>query len=137
MLTITLHQKNWLKIKANYYYVQRIRQIPSATFNPDDKTWMININNISFLEEEFEGELFYKTPRWVILDEEPPEMSHLYTINRNLDVPDMLLEPFDYQNFGIKFMIDKILDEGFVINADGVGLGIYCRLWSRLTKVHR
>ena len=47
----------------------------------------------------------------------------MYQITNNITVPVLNLKPYPYQNFGIKFMIDKLLKQKFIINADGVGLG--------------
>lgn len=122
MLTVSL-SGDYLKIKAHYFYKDRIKQLPTATFNPNDKTWMIEKRFILTMERDFPGEIFYKTPRWVILEEPAPDMSQMYKIDSLIDVPAMKLTPFDYQQYGIKFMIDKILQHGFVINSDSVGLG--------------
>lgn len=124
MLTITQLPNKKLSIKADYYYRDRIKKIPTATFNPNTKQWLIDDFMLGTLEVEFAGELVYKTPRWVILNQPMPDMSAMYQISDDLiEAPQLKLKPYDYQDYGIRFMIDKILQKGFVLNADDVGLG--------------
>lgn len=140
MLTITSTQNNKLSIKCHYFYKDRIKKIYSASFNPNTKQWEIDKRYLNQLEQEFQGELVYKTPRWVITGEPIPDMSRMYEItNKNIQTPSLKLKPFDYQDYGIRFMIDKILQNGFVLNADSVGLGksiqaIGVMLWFIQTK---
>ncbi len=124
MLTITQLPNKKLSIKADYFYRDRIKQIPTATFNPLTKQWLIEDFMLGTLEAKFPGELVYKTPRWVILNQPMPDMSAMYQINdKSIVAPTLKLKPYDYQDYGIRFMIDKIQQEGFVLNADDVGLG--------------
>ena len=124
MLTITQLFNKKLSIKADYYYRDRIKQIPTATFDHNTKQWIIEDFMLGTLENNFAGELVYKTPRWVILNQPMPDMSAMYQINdKSIIAPVLKLKPYDYQDYGIRFMIDKILQEGFVLNADDVGLG--------------
>lgn len=124
MLTITQLPNKKLSIKADYYYRDRIKKIPTATFNPNTKQWLIDDFMLGTLEVEFAGELVYKTPRWVILNQPMPDMSAMYQISdKSIQAPTLKLKPYDYQDYGIRFMIDKILQKGFVLNADDVGLG--------------
>lgn len=124
MLTITQLPNKKLSIKADYYYRGRIKNIPTAIFDPNTKEWIIEDFALGLLENEFNGELVYKTPRWVILNQKMPDMSDMYKIhNSSISVPILKLKPYDYQEYGIKFMIDKINRHGFVLNADSVGMG--------------
>jgi SNF2 family DNA or RNA helicase len=124
MLTITQLPNKKLSIKSDYYYRERIKKIPTATFDPNTKQWVIEPFMLGTLENNFAGELVYKTPRWVILDQPMPDMSAMYQINdKTIIAPVLKLKPYDYQDYGIRFMIDKIQQEGFVLNADDVGLG--------------
>lgn len=124
MLTITQLPNRKLSIKADYFYKNRIKNIPTAMFNPDTKQWVIEEFMLGELEQRFAGELVYKTPRWVILNQPMPDMSAMYKLSRDdIQVPVLNLMPYDYQNYGIKFMIDKLEQQGFVLNADDVGLG--------------
>lgn len=124
MLTVTQLPNRQLSIKADYYYRSRIKEIPTATFNPNTKQWIIEEFMLGTLENHFAGELVYKTPRWVILNQPMPDMSAMYQISdSSIKAPVLRLNPYDYQDYGIRFMVDKIQQEGFVLNADDVGLG--------------
>lgn len=124
MLTITQLPNKKLSIKADYFYRQRIKEIPTATFDPNTKQWLVEDFMLGTLEHHFQGELVYKTPRWVILNQPMPDMSAMYKISDSaIQAPLLKLKPYDYQDYGIRFMIDRILQKGFVLNADDVGLG--------------
>lgn len=124
MLVITQLQNKRLSIKANYFYKDRIKTIPTAQFDFDTKEWTIDQSMLLVLEQNFKGELVYKTPRWVILGQSAPDMTAMYQIkDTSIMAPALKLNPYDYQNYGIRFMIDKILSHNFVLNADDVGLG--------------
>lgn len=124
MLVITQLPSGQLSIKADYFYKDRIKSIPTAKFNPDTKQWIIENFMLGTLEANFAGELVYKTPRWVILNQPMPDMSKMYEItDKSIISPSLKLKPYDYQDYGIRFMIDKIIKNGFVLNADDVGLG--------------
>lgn len=124
MLVVTQLQNGQLSIKADYFYRNRIKNVPTATFNPDTKQWVIESFMLGALERMFSGELVFKTPRWVILNQPMPDMSAMYQIvDKSIAAPTLKLKPYDYQDYGIRFMIDKILQKGFVLNADDVGLG--------------
>ena len=115
----------WLSVKSNYSedYVSRFRKIDGATFEKENKRWLIPVQAFDQYESLFPGEIIYKTPRWLITGEPAPDYSAMYHLNRNIPLPAMKLQPFDYQKYGIKFMVNKLLDQGFCINADDVGLG--------------
>lgn len=124
MLTITQRLDGNLSIKSDYFYKDRIKALPTAKFDQQTKEWTIASCILGTLESKFAGELVYKTPRWVILNQPMPDMSKMYQISdTSIKVPQLKLKPYDYQNFGIKFMIDKLNKYGFVILADDVGLG--------------
>jgi len=124
MLVITQLPDKSLSIKCNYYYNNRINKIPTAYFNPGLKQWIIKPFMLGTLEREFEGELVFKTPRWVILNEPMPDMSAMYEISdKTIKAPELKLKPYDYQDYGIRFMIDKLLKHNMVLNADSVGTG--------------
>jgi len=124
MLIITQLPDKRLSIKTDYFYRKRIKAIPTAVFNFESKEWIIDSCMFNRLEHDFAGELVFKTPRWVILNQPMPDMSAMYKIaNTNIQTPTLKLNPYDYQDYGIRFMIDRILNKGFVLNADDVGLG--------------
>lgn len=124
MITVTQLPDSRLSLKSHYFYRNRIKQIPTAQFDPNTKRWIIMPTMLGMLEKEFAGELVYKTPKWVILNEQMPDMSKMYQIHdTSIQAPALRLSPYDYQDYGIRFMIDRILKHGFVLNADSVGLG--------------
>ena len=124
MVIVSQLSDGTLALKSNYYYKDRLRAIPTAMYNPSLKQWVIQQYMLGKLEESFKGELVYKTPRWVILKEPMPDLTKMYEItDKSLQVPQLKLKPYDYQSYGIKYMIDKLLKHNFVFNCDGVGLG--------------
>lgn len=129
MITISQLSNGVLGIRCNYYYRNRISKIPSAQFDYQSKMWIVQPFALGMLEEEFNTEengleIVYKTPRWVILNEPCPDMSSMYKIHDiNIKTPELKCKPFDYQDFGIRFSIDKILRYNFCILADDCGLG--------------
>ena len=124
MLILTQLPDKRLSIKCDYYYRNRMHNIPTAYFNNSLKQWIVEHYMLGSIEKEFKGELVYKTPRWVILNEPMPDMSKMYQINNNnIQCPSLKFKPYDYQNYGIRFMIDKLLTYNIVLNSDDVGLG--------------
>ena len=124
MLVITQLPDKRLSIKSHFLYRDRIRKIPTATYNPGIKQWVVESFMLGTLEKEFHGELVYKTPRWVILNQPMPDMTDMYKISdQSIKTPELKLNPYDYQDYGIRFMIDKLLQTGMILNADSVGTG--------------
>ena len=124
MLVITQLPDKRLSIKSHFLYRDRIRKIPTATYNPGIKQWVVESFMLGTLEKEFHGELVYKTPRWVILNQPMPDMTDMYKISdQSIETPELKLNPYDYQDYGIRFMIDKLLQTGMILNADSVGTG--------------
>ena len=125
MLVVELTNSTHFTVKCQYHddYIRRLHQIQTATFNRALKKWMIHRSEFLRFESIFQGEIVYKTPRWVILNEPMPDMSKMYQLSQTYELPASKLQPYDYQRYGIQFMIDKLYERGFVINADGVGLG--------------
>lgn len=125
MLIIDMLKDERISIKANYYYSSRIRKsVPDAVFDYAEKKYIIEKKDLPKIESNFKGELYYKTPRWIIMNESAPDMTKMYQITDDtIQAPKLKLKPYDYQEYGIRFMIDKILQNGFVLNSDDVGLG--------------
>lgn len=124
MLIVTQLPNGQLSIKCDYYYSERVKKISTAWFNPIIKQWNIESYMLGYFENNFKGEIVYKTPRWVILNEPMPDMSKMYEISDNsIKCPELKLKPYDYQDYGIRFMIDKLLKHNMVLNSDSVGLG--------------
>lgn len=126
MLTVTQSLDGYyLLIKAHYFYSQRIKNVPSALWNPEGKFWQINSCYAHELDNEFCDEIYYKTPRWIIFNEPKPNYESLYHIDNSIIAPP-LMQPYklyDYQEYGARFAIDRINKHGFCIIADDVGLG--------------
>jgi SNF2 family DNA or RNA helicase len=126
MLVVDYHpvDVDLLTVKFKYFqdYLTRIRRVPGAHWSSIQKSWIIPTAALEWLEEEFPGELVFKTPRWVMVGEPPPDYTALYKVP-NVTLPNLKLPLKDYQTFGVKFMVDKLMRHGFVINADDVGLG--------------
>lgn len=114
-----------LSVKSNYStsYVERFRQLDTARFDKETARWTFDDSDLDDYLSLFEGEIVWKTPLWVIKGEPMPDMRQMYALSRDIEVPESKIQPYDYQQFGIKFMVDKLLNQGFVINADGVGCG--------------
>ena len=124
MITVTQLPNKKINIKAHYFYRERIKSLPTALFVPQTKEWTIEPFVFGILENKFQGELVYKTPRWVITVERMPDMSKMYQItDKSIKSPELKIKPYDYQDYGIRFMIDKIIQNGFCLNSDSVGLG--------------
>lgn len=125
MITVTKLADGNIGVKFNFYqdYVDRIKKISFAKFDQKSKMWIIP--NFSFLELEnsFYGELAYITPRWILANEPMPDYRNLYKIDRDIKIPSLKITPFDYQEYGIKYMINKLYDNKLVMNCDSVGLG--------------
>lgn len=126
MLTVSINKQdpNILDIRCPYYATPELKQsCSSANFERERKLWHIAKYDLNNLTNEFKGQLYFKTPLWVITNSPMPDMSKVYRIVNPITVPDLKLTLYDYQKFGVKFMIDRMLMFGFVINADGCGIG--------------
>ena len=126
MIIVERNVPGVLTLSFKYFeeYVNRVRSL-GARFNSDLKVWELPENLLNNLEIEFDGELYFKTPRWEITGEEPPDYSELYSFSTNANINELnfKLKPFKYQEFGIKFLIDRLENEGMGFICDAVGLG--------------
>lgn len=124
MLTITLdNTKHKLNIQSAYPYGTRIKQLFGASWNPEIKMWQIPRSGLLQLMQEFKGELYFKTPLWEIKGEPAPDVIGDYALDARIKLPELKLQLYPYQQYGTKFMIDRLDKHRFVINADGCGLG--------------
>lgn len=121
MITLTMVDKNSVAITAHYAYKNRIKGIPTAHWDYYKKAYVADISALPIIEMLFNDEIYYKTPKWRLHGEKKPKDIIYY--NHEITVPEMKLEPYEYQSVGIKFMVDRILDMGFCLNGDAVGLG--------------
>ena len=124
MMTVTLDRSGqYLYVTGAYIYGKRMHNIPGMKFDYNRKIWWNKREAIFAFDEEFHGEVYYKTPLWYIENRPAPDYSSIYKIDRGIKLTPMKIPLYGYQEFGARFMIDRILRHGFVINADGVGIG--------------
>lgn len=123
IVSINQYNQNYLDIKCPYYANSRIRKMASAQFDWERKIWYIERKYINQLEKAFYGELYFKTPLWMIKGEPMPDVSSMYQIDESIVLPKMKLPLYPYQKFGAKFLIDRLQKYNFAIEADGCGLG--------------
>lgn len=114
------------EIEASFRYnldiVNKIKKIPGARWNPDDKIWIIPDLMFSGLEREFKGEIVYMTPRWEITGEPPPDYSKIYAHIQNKPV-DLKppYKPFPFQAFGANFLVEQAKRFKFACLFDDMG----------------
>lgn len=125
MLTIQQIAKEYIRLSFVSYYHDnhRLDDIPGIVKHDDRKYCVAPISSLPYIRAEFDGEIYYRTPLWKLLGEKEPEKRTIEYLGPEPTVPELTLKPFDYQAEGIKFMIDRLNNEGFVLNGDGVGLG--------------
>ena len=133
MVTIQQISKERIRLSfvSYYHYVirdNRLEDIPGVVRYDAGKYCIAPLSSLPFLRAEFDGEIYYKTPLWKLLGQSEPEKTQISYFGPEPDVPSLALKPYDYQSEGIKFMIDRLNNEGFVLNGDGVGLGKTFRL---------
>lgn len=116
MITIEKNNDN-LIIKSHYYYAQRMREIPGAFFDSENKVWICPFSSLDYVRNHFAGEIYFKDEE---LDLRIPKMSY----GSKIKLPRMnTLTPFPYQEEGARFMIDRLVNNWFCINSDVVGAG--------------
>ena len=135
MLTAQLGvDENIIEIKNAFIYTKRLYDnVPSARYNSDKKVWEIDKKYVQSFIKEFDGEVFFKTPRWVLEGRPVPDYSKFYKIDKEIELPKLKIPLYDYQNFGARFLIDKIGKHGFAINADSCGTGKTCHAIAVMT----
>ena len=116
MLTVE-RRGDTLVIKSHYIYANRVKAVPGAHFDPDNKVWLCPFSSLDYIKEAFRGEIYFKTEA---LETKLPTVSHGDSIVIK-KAPELTL--FPYQEKGSKFMIDRLINNLFVINSDSVGLG--------------
>lgn len=121
MLVIESFNKNNIIIRFKYYqsYINRMRQLKSL-YSKKDNGWILPLSKIFDLESLFEGELYYKTPRWILLNTKPPEYN--YNIKK-YELPKLKIPLLPYQEYGTNYMIHQLTHSHFIINSDVCGLG--------------
>lgn len=113
-----------LSFKYYKHTIERLKSM-SAKFNPDNKTWELPIGKLNEFKKVFKGETFFRTPIWEIECTAPPDYSKLYSFDVDVDIDNIgfKLLPYKYQEFGIKFHIDRLIKYNMSFVADSVGLG--------------
>lgn len=126
MITVEQDMLGSLVCSFKYYpnYIDRMKQL-KAQFDPNTKKWILPLYKYNDLKNMFKGELFFKTPEWQINNTPPPDYSSLYNFNTNCNINslDFKINPFNYQKFGIKFLVDRLESYGMSFIADAPGLG--------------
>ena len=117
------NQRIAIQCKYSQDYINRLRTLPTSSFDRESKRWLIDKQDIDAYETLFRGEIVWKTPLWVIKGEPMPDMTAMYQIPEDIVCPPAKITPYSHQDFGVRFMIDRLNQHGFVINADDVGIG--------------
>lgn len=125
MLITNLLPNGYLSVRFTYCqdYIDRIKTVTGAFFNNILKVWMIPVSSFYEYEKVFYDEIVYQTPRWEITGEKPPDYTSLYNIDSSIHSPLMKTKLFGYQDYGIRFMLDRLRHNKFVLNTDDMGLG--------------
>ena len=94
-----------------------------AYFDYRTKCWIAPKDSLGYIQYEFDDEIYYQTPQWKMEGRpEPPKISIRF-FRKPKEVPELNLEPYEYQKKGIQFGIDRIEKLGFCMIGDQVGLG--------------
>lgn len=122
--TIQQLDKNRILIRCHYEYGRDCRGIAGCMgFDYDLKGYVFPISSLPEIKEVFRGRAYYKTPLWKLEGKPEPDKEPLRLFGPMPDIPELTLTPYKYQEDGIRFMIDRLNNKGFVLNGDGVGLG--------------
>lgn len=124
MMTLMMDRSGqYIYVTGAYIYAARMHKVPGMKFDYKRKIWWNRRAAIYDFDREFHGEVYYKTPLWVIENRPAPDYSELYEVDPSIVLPEMKVPLYGYQDFGARFMIERVSRYGFVINADGVGIG--------------
>ena len=115
MITIEKENSN-LTLKAHYNYGVRLRNIPGAHFDYDRKLWVAPSSSYEYILNNFQGELYFK-------NESLKREALLQNVEKTKLPVLKNITPFPYQETGAKFMIDRLVNHWFCLNADSVGSG--------------
>ena len=79
MITVEQDMLGTISLSFKYYpdYIKRVKEL-GCTFEPATKKWLLPLSKFNEFRKKFEGEVFYKTPEWEILNQQPP---NLYSFN--------------------------------------------------------
>lgn len=113
-----------IRFKYNSSYITRLKAIGGCAFNAEEKCWTMSELMFPALQDEFEGEIMYMTPRWMITGEEPPDYNKIYShvskVEPQLKAP---YKPYPFQSFGANFLATMAIKYGFGCLFDDMGTG--------------
>lgn len=113
-----------ITFKYNQDYIGRMKEICGATYDAGDKKWLVPVSMFNTLENKFNGELMFMTPRWVITGEAPPDYRSLYNHVSNIIVPlKPPYKPYNFQSFGANFVASTALKYNYSCLFDDMGMG--------------
>lgn len=113
-----------IKFKYDVDYIQKIKGIVGAKWNPDTKVWTMPSLLFEGFERLFKGEIMYITPRWVIKETQPPDYSKIYSEIPNKHV--ILKAPYKlypFQSFGANFLVHQVKKYKLACLFDDMGTG--------------
>ena len=113
-----------VKCKYSRDYVFRLKEVkPLGRYDKPSGKWYFPMSSLPSFEHYFRGEIVWKTPEWYLKGQPMPDLSKMYSFKNNITLPQLKINLYDYQIFGSKFLIDRLLDKGFAFCCDSVGLG--------------
>lgn len=115
-----------VQFKPIPFYLERIRQVADAKFEPDEKCWHIPRFTLPDLEGLTDGEIIYNTPRHEILNEQEPPAPEYYKDIPEHEIP-TTLSLYSFQKFGSNFLAHNALEVGFGLLCDKMGSGKTCQ----------
>jgi SNF2 family DNA or RNA helicase len=91
-------------------YVARIKQVPGARWNPEEKVWQIPAQHIETFRQLFDGE---------IIDDKLPDF-HADIVKCEVGTAIPL---YEFQKFGASFLAQRAIRDGFAFLCDATGIG--------------
>lgn len=118
--TLSLELKN-LNSKGSVDYLRKLLTVPNIYYDFSMCKFVIPYDSYSILKDLL-GEVLLPNFSEYKLTGEKPQPPHIYNESiKPIIVPNA--EYHEYQEFGMKFMIDRLMKYGFALNCDSVGLG--------------
>jgi len=118
-----VQDEDCLRVRFNYArdYVDRIKQVAGARYDPSTKTWTVPAGSLDRLEAVFPGELVYDTPREIITGED--DTSRFYSDVQPAGTIPTVLPLYKFQQFGAAFLKQRAMEAGFAFLCDATGIG--------------
>lgn len=104
------------------YYIDRIKTIMGAKFNPDMKKWLVPKVCLDEFDELFQGEVIWITPRHELFNQPPPLPPSFWSDVKNNPI-ELKVPLYPFQNFGANFLAHVVEKKGFAMLGDLMGLG--------------